>query len=108
ATSLTIYADSTDDELHKNSLFKRFTYRGSGRRRRYEGNVKIERIDWGNYLSYVEKANLTFKEFNRGDQIKRQSRKIWMRFDKLMKLSEEEIVEGRRLRRNLIKKDGDS
>ena len=84
ATSLTINADTTDDKIHKNSLFKRFTYKGAKRRQIYNGKTKTTRYDWGNYLSYVEKANVSFNEFNGGDNIKKQSRKSWGRFNKLM------------------------
>jgi len=84
ATSLTINADTTDDRLHKSSLFKRFTYKGAKRRQIYNGKTKTTRYDWGNYLSYVEKANTSFYEFNDGNQIKKQSRKSWGRFNELM------------------------
>ncbi|RXG30668.1 reverse transcriptase domain-containing protein [Leeuwenhoekiella marinoflava] len=83
-TSLTINADTTDDKIHKSSLFKRFTYKGAKRRQIYNGKTKTTRYDWGNYLSYVEKANASFFEFNNGNQIKKQSRKSWRRFNELM------------------------
>lgn len=85
--SLAIKAKSTDDKIHKGSLFKRFTYKGAKRRLVHNGKTKTTRYDWGNYLSYVEKANVAFNEFNEGNQIKRQSRKSWSRFDMLMKKS---------------------
>ncbi|MDN3493511.1 reverse transcriptase domain-containing protein [Winogradskyella bathintestinalis] len=84
ATSLTINADTTDDKIHKSSLFKRFTYKGAKRRQIYNGKTKTTRYDWGNYLSYVEKANVSFQAFNGGDNIKKQSRKSWERFNELM------------------------
>lgn len=84
ATSLTINADTTDDKIHKSSLFKRFTYKGAKRRQIYNGKTKTTRYDWGNYLSYVEKANMSFQAFNGGDNIKKQSRKSWGRFNELM------------------------
>ncbi len=84
ATSLTINAGTTDDKIHKSSLFKRFTYKGAKRRQIYNGKTKTTRYDWGNYLSYVEKANVSFQDFNGGDNIKKQSRKSWRRFNELM------------------------
>ena len=84
ASSLAINAKSTDDKIHKSALFKRFTYKGSKRRMIRNGKTKTYRYDWGNYLSYVEKANVVFRAFNNGDQIKRQSRKSWSRFNELM------------------------
>lgn len=84
ASSLAINAESTDDKIHKSALFKRFTYKGSKRRMIRNGKTKTFRYDWGNYLSYVEKANAAFKEFNNGEQIKKQSRKSWSRFNELM------------------------
>ncbi|MHB1105018.1 MAG: reverse transcriptase domain-containing protein [Lutibacter sp.] len=97
ATSLAINAKSTDDKIHKNSLFKRFTYKGSKRRMIYNGKTKTYRYDWGNYLSYVEKANAAFNTFNEGDQIKMQSRKSWSRFNVLMKSSLNKIKESKDL-----------
>ncbi len=84
ASSLAINAESTDDKIHKSTLFKRFTYKGSKRRMIRNGKTKTYRYDWGNYLSYVKKANAAFREFNNGDQIKKQSRKSWGRFNQLM------------------------
>jgi hypothetical protein len=48
------------------------------------GKTKTYHYDWGNYLSYVEKANVSFSVFNGGDNIKKQSRKSWSRFNELM------------------------
>lgn len=93
AASLAINAKTTDDKIHKGSLYKRFTYKGSKRRMIHNGKTKTTRYDWGNYLSYVEKANIAFKEFNEGDQIKKQSRKIWGRFHYLMEKSNNEVME---------------
>ena len=84
ASSLAINADTIDDKIHKRSLFKRFTYKGSKRRQIFNGKTKTYRYDWGNYLSYVEKANVSFNEFNGSDNIKKQSRKSWGRFNDLM------------------------
>ena len=95
ATSLAINAKSTEDKIYKSSLFKRFTYKGSKRRQIYNSKTKRYRYDWGNYLSYVEKANKTFYEFNEGNQIKKQSRKSWSRFNGLMVSSIQEIKDSK-------------
>ena len=84
SVSLAINADSTDDQIHKSALYKRFTYKGAKRRLIRNGRTKTYRYDWGNYLSYIEKANISFRSFNGGNNIKRQSRKSWSRFNTLM------------------------
>lgn len=91
SASLAINAKTTDNEIHKGALYKRFTYKGSKRRMVFNGKTKTYRYDWGNYLSYVEKANAAFKQFNEGDHIKRQSRKSWNRFDTLMQKTVEKV-----------------
>ena len=97
SVSLAINAKSTDDKIHKGSLFKRFTYRGAKRRQIFNGKTKTYRFDWGNYLSYVEKANVAFNDFNNnGNQIKKQSRKSWNRFNKLMNNSLNEVKESKK------------
>jgi hypothetical protein len=96
SSSLAINAKSTDDKIHKSSLFKRFTYKGAKRRQIYNGKTRTYRYDWGNYLSYVEKANVSFNEFNGGDNIKKQSRKSWSRFNKLMVNAIENIKKSKR------------
>lgn len=87
ATSLAINSKSTDDKIHKNALYKRFTYKGSKRRMIFNGKTKSYRYDWGNYLSYVEKSNIRFREFNGDDCIKKQSRKNWSKFHDLLEES---------------------
>ncbi|SHJ67125.1 Reverse transcriptase (RNA-dependent DNA polymerase) [Arenibacter nanhaiticus] len=91
STSLAINAKSTDDKIHKSALYKRFTYKGAKRRKLYTSDPQNPnkfkerfRYDWGNYLSYVSKANDAFRQFNQGDQIKRQSRNAWSNFHVLM------------------------
>lgn len=91
ATSLAKYAKSTDDKIHKSALYRRFTYKGAGRRLIINKNIKTQKYDWGNYLSYVEKANSTFEIFNGGNQIKNQARKSWGKFHILMKNSIRQI-----------------
>ena len=71
---------------------KILTYKGSNRKlifrpskddkTKYE---KTKEFDWGNYFSYIYKANDSMKELNGNDAIKRQSRKLWKKFNVLMK-----------------------
>ncbi|MBJ7881872.1 reverse transcriptase domain-containing protein [Gelidibacter salicanalis] len=107
ASSLAINAHTTDDEIYKSSLFKRFTYKGAKRRQIYNGKTKTYRYDWGNYLSYVEKANVSFYEFNGGNSIKKQSRKSWARFHVLMVNAIKKIEESKvkKLRKTIASKN---
>lgn len=54
--------------------------------------IKTKKYDWGNYLSYVYKANDTMLNLNESDNIKRQSRNLWKQFHKLMKFSAAKIA----------------
>lgn len=81
-----------DKRIFKNKLYQRFTYHGKGRKQKWMRKgpnsseyVKSRYFNWGNYLSYVDLANEVFRDFNDSDFIKRQSRRFWNRFDKLLK-----------------------
>jgi len=95
--SLAVNADSTADEIHKSTLYKRFTYKGAKRRMIRNGRNKTYRYDWGNYLSYVEKANISFRDFNGGNNIKKQSRKSWSGFNTLMIKAVKEVEKGKKV-----------
>jgi len=89
--SLAKNSKNPDTKIFKGRLYKRFTYKGSRRKLIYRPSkedktkyIKTTEFNWGNYLSYIEKANSTMKDLNNGDCIKRQSRKIWKNFNKLM------------------------
>lgn len=81
--------------LFKERLIKRFTIIGGKRRLKRvpdpdnPGKYKkdpLKRYDWGNYFSYLLKANEAMKELNGGnDTINRQSRKIERNFHKALK-----------------------
>lgn len=82
-----------DKRIFKSKLFKRFTHKGAKRKLIYRPSkientkyVKSKEYNWGNYLSYVLKADITMKEINGSDLIKRQSRKLWRNFNKLLKI----------------------
>ncbi|MCX7547772.1 reverse transcriptase domain-containing protein [Xanthomarina sp. F1114] len=81
--------------LFKERLIKRFTILGGKRRLKRvldpanPGKYKkdpLKRYDWGNYFSYLLKANEAMKDLNGGeDTIKRQSRKIEGNFHRALK-----------------------
>ena len=60
ASSLAINADTTDDKIHKNLLFKRFTYKGSKRRMVFNGKTKTYRYDWGKLPKLCRKGKCLF------------------------------------------------
>jgi hypothetical protein len=84
--------------LFEERLYKRFSYKGAKRRLIYKPNpssetgfVKSKEQHWGNYLSYLEKANNIMKPINGDDNIKRQYSKFWKNFGKEMKKAYSEI-----------------
>jgi hypothetical protein len=92
STSLAIYSKNPDKSLFKSRLYKRFTHRGAKRKLIYRPSKtdktvykKTNEYYWGNYLSYVYKANDTMKSINGANFIKRQSRKFWKKYNDLMK-----------------------
>ena len=81
-----------DKRIFKSKLFKRFTHKGAKRKLIYRPSKtdstkyeKSKEYNWGNYLSYVFKADNTMKELNNSNLIKRQGRKLWRNFNKLLK-----------------------
>lgn len=91
SASLAKNSKNPDKRIFKSKLYKRFTYKGAKRKIIYQPSkedptnyVKTKKFNWGNYLSYVEKSNFVMKEINKGDHIKKQSRKLWRNFHKLM------------------------
>jgi hypothetical protein len=92
SASLARNSKNPDKKIFKGRLFKRFTHRGSKRKLIYRPSkedkskyVKTKEFNWGNYLSYIDKANNSMKELNQNDCIKRQSRKLWKNFNNIMK-----------------------
>lgn len=86
------------NKLFEQRLYKRFTYRGAKRRQIYkpdlktgEGYVKTKEQYWGNYISYLEKANSIMRPINKSDLIKNQYSRFWLNFGKIMKKSYKEI-----------------
>ncbi len=84
--------------IFKSRLYKKFTSRGAKRKIIHtekesseEKLIVYKRYDWGNYLSYIHKANECMKEINLDDRIAQQGANIWSKFHKEMEFSENEI-----------------
>ena len=98
SASLSKYSKNPDDKIFKSRLYKRFTHRGAKRKLIHRPSkddptvyVPTKEYYWGNYLSYVYKANESMKIINGNSNIiRRQSRKLWSRFHKLMEFHESE------------------
>lgn len=106
AVSYAINGKSPDTRLFKSRLYKRFTHRGAKRKiiyRKDKNNpneyVKSKEYNWGNYLSYVYKADNVMLSINGDNLIKRQSRKLWTQFHKLILISENKINRMKNTRR---------
>ncbi|GAF06009.1 reverse transcriptase domain-containing protein [Saccharicrinis fermentans] len=91
SASLAINGKNPDNSIFKSSLYKRFTHRGAKRRLIYKpkkDNPKeykpTKKYYWGNYISYINKANYSMRELNGDDSIKKQGRRFWNRFHLLL------------------------
>lgn len=90
--SLARNSKNPDKRIFKSKLFKRFTHKGAKRKLIYRPSKndktkyeKSKEYNWGNYISYVAKADNTMSELNNHHSIKRQSRRLWKNFNRLMK-----------------------
>lgn len=99
AVSYALYGKNPDKSLFKSRLYKRFTYKGAEGKLIYRPSKddpklynKTKKYNWGNYLSYVNKADDSMKIINGNNAIKKQSRKIWGEFHGLMKLHEKRLI----------------
>jgi hypothetical protein len=105
SSSLAIHSKNPYNNLFKSRLYKRFTHRGAKRKLIYNPSKadpsiyeKTKKYYWGNYLSYIYKANDSMKSLNGGkDVIKKQSRKFWNRFYKLMRFHEAKISSAKKV-----------
>ncbi len=86
------------DSLFETRLYKRYTHLGAKRRLKWQldsesptGYSRSKQYYWGNFISYLEKANLVMKELNNDDSIARQYRKVWGKFHEIKKLTYKEI-----------------
>lgn len=98
STSLALNSKNPDKSLFKSRLYKRFTHRGAKRKLIYQPSkddpkkyVKTKKYYWGNYLSYLYKANDSMETLNNSDIIKRQGRKLWKNFNLLMEHHEGKV-----------------
>ncbi|WP_026837095.1 reverse transcriptase/maturase family protein [Gillisia sp. JM1] len=98
SASLALYSKNPNDKIFKRRLYKRFTHKGAKRKQIYHPSkldpTKYEvtkKYYWGNYLSYVYKANDTMKSINESDVIKKQGRRFWRKFHLLMKFQERRL-----------------
>lgn len=86
------------NSLFETRLYKRFTHIGSKRRLRWlpdkyspTGYSRTTQNDWGNFISYLNKANFVMKEINKDDTIANQYSKVWSKFHEVKKLAYKEI-----------------
>ncbi len=93
SASLAKNSKNPDKNIFKGRLFKKFTHKGANRKLIFRPSkedktkyVKTKEFYWGNYFSYIYKANDAMKEINGNDIIKRQSRKLWKNFNNIMKM----------------------
>lgn len=75
------------NEIFKANIFKRFSYKGSERRRKYLLNKKTNNFEishhyiWGNFLAYTKKA----AEKMMDNKINQQTKKHWNKLNELLK-----------------------
>lgn len=86
------------DSLFETRLYKRFTHLGSKRQLRWlpdsespTGYTRSTQFDWGNFISYLNKANLVMREINGDDTIEKQYRKVWGKFHDIKEQTYREI-----------------
>ncbi len=82
-----IKKSNTYEEIFKRRILNRYSYKGADRKRKWEwdvsvqGYVKSEHYDWGNFLSYSNKAANTMIS----NKIKQQTSKSWNKLIKELK-----------------------
>ena len=75
------------DEIFKPRIFKKFSYKGAKRTRRWIWNktegkyIKSDSYNWGNFLSYAYKASSIMVN----NKIKQQTKRHWNILNKLLK-----------------------
>ena len=91
-------AHTPSDSLFETRLYKRFTQVGSKRRLRWlpdpdspTGYSRSNQYDWGNFISYLNKANYVMKRINCDDTIIRQYRNVWRNFHEVKAQTYKEI-----------------
>ncbi|KQR70777.1 reverse transcriptase/maturase family protein [Pedobacter sp. Leaf176] len=98
AVDYALNSKNPDKSLFMGKLYKRFTFKGANRKLIYRPSKLDPKVFeasrtyyWGNYLSYVYKANETLKALNGNDAVKKQSRKFWNKFSSLSKLAKSKL-----------------
>lgn len=98
SASLAKNSKNPDSSIFKSRLYKRFTHRGSKRKLIYRPSKndpakyeKTKEYYWGNYLSYIMKANDSMLSINGNNIIAKQGRKFWKNFHELMLFHENRI-----------------
>lgn len=86
------------DKLFEGRLYKRFTHLGAKRRLKWKqdssnpsGFKRTTKYDWGNFISYLRKADNVMADINHDKSISAQGRKIWPKFHRLKKQAYEDI-----------------
>lgn len=86
------------NKLFEGRLYKRFTHLGAKRRLKWvadssspTGFKRTTRYDWGNFISYLRKADNVMADINHDKSISAQGRKIWPKFHRLKKLTYDDI-----------------
>jgi hypothetical protein len=82
--------NDTNGELFKRRLYKKFTHKGAGRRKRYKQvkNGKTHKLvgtsyDWGNYHTYTKMAHSVIEKSGLKSGIAHQMSKSWNKFHEL-------------------------
>lgn len=75
------------NSLFEGRLYKRFTHVGAKRRLKWiadstspTGYKRTTIYDWGNFISYLNKANSVMFKINKDNNIAKQYRKVWNKF----------------------------
>jgi len=98
SASFALNSKNPDKSIFKSRLYSRFTHKGANRKMKYRplpNNPKqyevTKEYNWGNYLSYVNNTNEKMSSINGDNIIKKQSRKVWAKFNALMKVHESKL-----------------
>lgn len=91
------------NSLFETRLYKRFTHIGSKRRLKWTSDIssptgykRSTQYDWGNFISYANKANSAMRNLNLDDSIARQYRKVWNKFHKIKKSTYDKLAKAKR------------
>lgn len=92
ASGFALNSKNPDKSIFKTRLYKRFTYKGASRKLKFRPStndpkkyLRTKEYSWGNYLTYIYKADDAMRDINTNHSIKKQSRKMWSKFNNLMK-----------------------